>query len=400
MHDYRPGSAPTTLGIVLALEQRSISSRRDRIHPFDDTSRLDVWLPLRRKGSSDEAGQGRQRTAVTADEQLWTPLERLLAQASIEGIRVHKLGALAARFRRRRGQPVPRLLSADGRAAAAAMVMSRAALERVRSSCEGPLVLIKGPEVARLYPGTARVFADLDLLVPDPAAVQRSLTSSGFVETGEFYEDAHHLRPLRWPGLGLTFEIHKRPSWPKRLEPPKLDEILEAATPSNCGVDGILTPDPLHHALILAAHGWKENPLGTFRDLVDVRAVSATLPPEDVARAARAWGLERIWTASVETTGAVLAQTGLRFPIRLWAGHLASVRERTILEGHLRGWLQGFSKLPPRLALLETRDAIRKELLPSRGEGWRDKLTRTADAVLHPRRPHSSHDDWPQRASR
>jgi hypothetical protein len=324
----------------------------------------------------------------------------MLAPAEVDGIRVHKLGALAGRFQRRRGEPVQPAFAADERAAAVATVISKPVLQRVRSACDGPLVLIKGPEVACLYPGRARVFADLDVLVPDPQAVQRALKAAGFVEVGDFYEDAHHLRPLKLPELGIDVEVHKRPSWPKRLLPPRLDEILEAAVPAAAGVDGVLAPQPLHHALIIAAHGWKENPLGTMRDLVDVAAVCTGIPEQDLDRAARAWGLGRVWSATRSTTDALCGGRPLSLPVRVWAGHLESLRERTTLENHLRGWLQGFWKLPPSSALLDTRDAIRRELLPRPEETWREKLTRTADAVRHARQPRSLRDEWPRRTAR
>jgi hypothetical protein len=320
--------------------------------------------------------------AAAADE-LWAALERFLDRAEVEGIRVHKLGALAGRFRRLRGEPVPPPLAADERGAAVAKLIASPVLERIRSVCEGPLVLVKGPEVARFYPGHARVYGDVDLLVPDPWTVQRALIDDGCVEVGDFFEDAHHLRPLKWPELGLKVEVHKRPSWPKRIAPPAFEELLEAAAPASCAVEGVLAPAPVHHAMILAAHGWKENPLGTLRDLVDVAAASAEIPERELERAADAWGLDRVWRATRRTTEALLEGRSLPLPMRVWARHLESVRERTILETHLRGWLQGFSKVPPRLALLDTRDAVRRELMPKPGERWREKLGRAAGAIRH-----------------
>jgi hypothetical protein len=317
----------------------------------------------------------------------------------VAGIRVHKLGALAGRFRRLRGDALPRELAADERGAAVAQLIVKPVLERIRSVCEGPLVLIKGPEVARFYPGHARVYGDVDLLVGDPWAVQQALLADGCIEVGDFFEDAHHLRPLKWPELGLKIEVHKRPSWPKRIEPPRFEEILEAALPATCGVEGVLAPLECHHALILAAHGWKENPLGTLRDLVDVAAVAASIPDDELDRGAGAWGLERLWRATRSTTDALLEGRPLKLPERLWARHLESVRERTLFESHLRGWLQGFSKSPPRVAILDTRDAMRKEFLPRPDETWRDKLMRAADAVRHPGRP-SLHDEPPRGAVR
>lgn len=334
---------------------------------------------------------GRTLPSAGRNDTLWAGVERILAGAAVEGIRVHKLGALAARYRRLRGQPVPRTLAGDERGAAVAMLLSRPLLERIRSACDGPLLLIKGPEVALLYPGQARVFADLDLLVPDPSPVQRALAAAGFVDAGRFFEEAHHLRPLQFPGLGLKVEVHRRPSWPKLLTPPRLDEILEGAVPAACGVEGIVAPDPRHHALILAAHGWKENPLGTMRDLIDVAAVSAGASEQDLERLAAAWGLDRVWRATRSTTEALLEGSPLSLPARLWARHLESVRERTVLEDQLRAWLQGFSKLPPRLALQDTRDALRRKLRRAPEESWRQKLLRAAHAVSHPRQPHSVH---------
>jgi len=337
--------------------------------------------------------------APATDTSLWSALERLLDGATLDGIRLHKLGAVAGRFRRLRGEPVPPQLAADERGSAIALLLAPRVLERVRSLVDGPLVLIKGPEVARLYPGRARVFGDVDLLTPDPWAVQRSLLDSGCGEVGDFFEDAHHLRPLKWPDLGLKIEVHKRPSWPKRIPPPPFEELLEAATPAACGVEGVLAVDPTQHALILAAHGWRENALGTLRDLVDVAAVAAALPEQELERAADAWGLGRVWRATRATTDAVLEGRPPPLPMRVWARHLESVRERTVLESHLRNWLQGFSKSPPRVALLDLREALRRELRLRPGEPWRQKLGRAADAVRHPRRP-SLHDDTRRRAAR
>lgn len=35
------------------------------------------------------------------------------------------------------------------------MLIAPPLLERIRAACDGPLVLVKGPEIARLYPGGA-----------------------------------------------------------------------------------------------------------------------------------------------------------------------------------------------------------------------------------------------------
>ena len=316
----------------------------------------------------------------------------MLAGANVHGVRVHKLAPLAAWFMHERGEPIPPAFATAERGASVARLAARPLLERIRASCDGPLVLIKGPEVAGRYPGQSRYFFDVDLLVPDPWETQRALLAAGFVEDGEFYEDAQHLRPLRWPLLGLKVEIHKHPSWPKRLEPPRPEEILEAALPSACGVEGIDTADPARHALIVAAHAWKEDPLGTMRDLVDVAALAADASEPELDRLADAWGLGKVWRTTRDTAHAVIEGQPLPRAVRVWARHLETLRERTLLESYLRQWLQGFWKLPPRDAWLETRDAVRRQLRPRAGEPRRRKLRRSAYALLHVRRPHSVHD--------
>jgi hypothetical protein len=56
---------------------------------------------------------------------------------------------------RRRGDTVPKPLVLEERAASLTMLTAVPLMERVRASCDGPLVLVKGPEVARVYPENA-----------------------------------------------------------------------------------------------------------------------------------------------------------------------------------------------------------------------------------------------------
>lgn len=326
----------------------------------------------------------------------WEALGRLLADADVTGIRSHKLGAVAARLLRREGRPVPPPLAADERGAAVAVVMARSLLETIRSLCDGPLVLVKGPEVARLYPGSARTFGDVDLFAADAHAVQRALLAAGFAEVDdpEPFLDHHHLRPLKAPAVGLRVEVHTAPLWPEDTKPPPLEEILEAAVPAGVGVDGISTPDPVHHALILAAHAWMHDPLRTLRDLVDVAALSAGRSEAELADAAEAWGVSRIWRTTRDAIRALFEDGPATVPLRVWARHLRSVRERTVLDNHLMRYLHAFWELPPRAAVGDLRDAFRLTLLPVPGESWRQKLARTGRGIRHPGEGMSSHLAW------
>jgi hypothetical protein len=333
----------------------------------------------------------------------WRSLDRLLERADVEGIRAHKLGPLAARRLRELGRPVPALLAHDARAAATAMLVVRSLLERVRAACEGPLVLFKGPEVARLYPGSARLFIDVDLLTPAAESVHRALRAAGFAEVDdpELFVDHHHLRPLRSPTLPLSVEVHMQPAWPENVAPPPVGEIVERARASELAVDGISAPDPVHHALLLAAHAWVHEPLRTLRDLADVSAVAAAADPGELERTARAWGIPGIWRTTRAAASMLLDGGPPTTAVRIWGRHLEQVRERSVLDNHLERWLHVFWELPPRAAVAELGHALRQEVLPEEEESWRDKLTRVAYAVRHPRAPLSRHtSDWRLAAAR
>jgi Uncharacterised nucleotidyltransferase len=332
---------------------------------------------------------------MTMSAALWSAVDKLLEDVPVERIRGHKLGPLAARLRRGTGRPVAPALAADERGAAAAVVMARPLLEQIRSLCDGGLVLAKGPEVARLYPGSARTFGDLDLYATEAVAAHRALIEAGYVEVDdpEVFIDHHHLRPLKAPTVGLRVELHTRPDWPVATKP-RVEEIFEGAIPAGVGVAGISAPDPVHHALMLAAHAWKHNPLHTLRDLVDIAAVSAGLSDAQLAKNAESWGLAKVWRTTRAAVEALFEGGPVTVPLRTWAGHLRSVRERTVVEDHLMRWLHVFWELPPRAAVLDLQEPLRLTFLPLPGESWQEKLVRTRRSITHPGEPMSRHVGW------
>ena len=278
--------------------------------------------------------------------------------------------------------------------AAFAMLSVRPLLERVREACEGPLVLMKGPEIAIRYPGAARLFIDVDLLTARPRLTHRQLLLAGFVEASgpELLADHHHLPPLRCPGLPLLVEIHGGPNWPDGLKAPAAAEIIGPAVPSGLGIDGILVPDGAQHALLVAAHAWAHEPLRRLRDLVDVRALSATEEPVAIERAARAWRITRLWRTTDRVTDAILGRRRMPFVVGLWAGHLSEQRERTVLENHLRAWVAAYWALPVRSALATTARAMRDDISPAADEGWLDKISRMLSAATSATDPLSQHE--------
>ena len=77
--------------------------------------------------------------------------------------------------------------------------------------------------------------------------------------------------------------------------------------------------------------------------------------------------------------------------MRSWAGHLESVRERTVVESHLERWLSPFWSRRPRPALGAALAAVRTDFVPEEGESWRVKGARVAQALRTPFRRLSRH---------
>jgi hypothetical protein len=329
------------------------------------------------------------------DAAIWRTLDERLARADVAGVLANKLGPIAARSMRHDGRPVPKALETEARLAKTAWISAIPLLNRIRSVYDGPVLLIKGPEVAARYPERARSFMDVDVLAADPHALHAAMRADGcvLVDDPEIYEnqDQHHLRPVQWPDTWLRVEIHVRPWWPEGSTAPPVEEIVAAAVPSATGVPGISAPHPAHHAIILASHAWESQPLETLRDLVDVAAVAAEADEGELTATARAWGIERIWRTTYGAATGLLGAPRRTAAVRIWARHLPAVRERSVLSNHLQRWLSPFWRLPPVPALRWIAAAFRQEIFPYPDESWRDKLIRVRYAFANPRAPMSVH---------
>jgi putative nucleotidyltransferase-like protein len=323
-------------------------------------------------------------------------LDELLANApSLQDVEHHRLLLLDARRRRELGLAVPpRMLAAERMAAAGALAVPPL-LARVRRALHGPMLLMKGAEVARYYPDVAmRSFGDLDLIVPDAARSQRQLLDDGFEPCGEawVYEGIHHLRPLRVPELPLIVELHQAPKWVAGLDPPGVDELLQLGVPAPHLGDGLLVLPAAPHALIMAAHTWGHYPLTPLRDLFDIALVAREADPDELERLAEAWDLSRVWRTTLRTTEFLFGDARRPASVRLWARQLAEVRERTVLESHLQRWFAAFWALPPHRAVGSLRRQVAKDLRPDRDERWTAKLGRTRRAIRNAFVRKSHHD--------
>jgi hypothetical protein len=328
-------------------------------------------------------------TLTDASTSLWRTLDELLETAELDGIIAHKLGPLAANRLRRLGQPLPPELRAEERAAALANALALPLIERIRASSNGPLLLFKGPEVARLYPGRARRFVDLDLLAANAEGVHGALIAHGFVEGSddpdEVYVGHAHLRELKWPTMWLKIEVHSRIHWPRGVGEPPLRTLLEAAVPSSLGIDGISALSPVHHVLVLAVHAWVHEPFATLRDLVDIAAAMEGLDVSEVERTAQAWGIQRLWRTTRQAIDALFYGGNRTLPLRTWARSLPAVRGKSVLENHLGRWLHPYWELPPAPAARRMAETLLDDLRPAPGELLREKLLRISRAVRNPR---------------
>lgn len=360
-------------------------------------------VPL--KASREERGRERHG-------EVWRAVDVLIGRApGLRALRAHGLLLLAAE----RGHLAHDELEAvrgDLELAAIRTMIVPDLLRRLREVTDGPLLVLKGPEVAARYPDPAlRSFVDLDVLVADAEGVQRALVGAGFEEDpdppwafrrsdgGDLFRDRQHCHPLRWSGWPLRIEVHRRPSWPSGLRPPSFEELVSRAGPSATRVEGVLAPAPADHALILAAHAWARAPLARVRDLLDVRLEVAETNDELVGRRAREWGMQRLWTATHRAQVSLLGPGPSR-DLPLWAGNITGCREQTVFEAHISRWLSPFWALPPHRALPAALRDVVSDLSPAAHEPWRAKLRRAGSAIRHANVEKSSHDREIGRESR
>lgn len=333
---------------------------------------------------------------------LWTAVDRILDTLSPEQACDHGLGPLAARRRRELGLPLTDQLLREERAAGAANLVAPSLLARIRDATDGPIVMFKGPELSRCYPGRARRFGDLDLLPEDAERTQAALLASGFrLQDREWppegYDDVrrphYHLHPLEWPGVPLRIEVHKEVKWPEGVQAPATAEILRRAVEPEGGVPGILVPEPAQHAVLLASHVWGEIPFRRLRQLVDILAfVDGRIPPERLLEAADAWGFRRGWQSTLDVCAWMFFDASKPLSVRTWARHLESLRDPTVVEMHVQEWLAPFWMISPGAAARLASAAVTRDFRPEIGQSWRDKLRQVARALRHPLSSKTEHD--------
>lgn len=329
----------------------------------------------------------------------WDAVDALIdAAPGLEDLSAHGLHLLAARRWRRAGTPLAASLVREELLAEWRVQAAPRVLEEVRAACDGPLLLMKGPAVAARYPHPpTRPFIDIDLVVPDARAAHAALVAAGFQPSADpagYPAYLHHMPPVHSPRHPIPIELHSRLKWLDGLRAPTFDELAADADPAALGVEGVLTPRPAAHALVLAGHLWAHDPLVRLLRILDVAVITEGEEPDSVAALARAWGSSRLWNSTAAVADALF---GMRqsdpWPLRTWARGLRTAREPSVTELHLSRVLSPFAIYGPAGAIRGVADALAGFARPHDGEPWRRKLTRTARQVARPSMRRSEHVD-------
>jgi hypothetical protein len=333
--------------------------------------------------------------ATRMSAMLWERVGELADRAPlVSDLRYHKLQLIAASRMRERGEQVPEELMVEERALAAMSLAVPLVLRRIREACDGPLVVMKGAEVAaRWVHPRLRPAVDIDLLVEDADAVQSSLLAAGFVflDDPTIYGSLHHQCPMGFPGLPIAVEVHRRPHWCGG-PPPDVAEIVAAAQPCALGVEGILAPRPDHHVILLAAHAWAHGPLERISHLADIAAMLQDTTAEAAQAVAESWGIPNVWRTTTRAIDEVLLNSIDRGRPPVWKRHLSGARERTVFEEHVTRIVAPAAAASAGRAPMSMLVALAKALRPYPEEGWSGKVVRTIHAFRHAAWARSQHE--------
>jgi hypothetical protein len=344
-------------------------------------------------------------SAGHATAALWERVDELVdAAPGLAALRAHRLQLLAARRWRELGREIPDDLRAEEQLAAVRDAIAPDLLARVRAATDQPVLLLKGPELARRYPRPSlRPSIDLDLLAADADRLQAELLAAGFDEAEDPvwaarladgvdpFADKHHCRPLRWAGWPLRLEVHRRPSWPAWLPQPPAAELLERAEPGEA--EDILVLPPAAHVIVLGAHVWVSNPFARLRDLLDIALLLQEVDPAEADALARVWGVGRMWASTRGVAESVFLGGRTTSAERVFGRHLGSVREQTVAEVHLTRWASPFWALPPRRGLRISVAGLASDLRPAVDEPWRSKVRRSLRALGNAGETKSRHEE-------
>jgi hypothetical protein len=231
--------------------------------------------------------QARSGAQNASPSRLSASVERWLSTASEAGVRSHRIDSLlSSDVRHRREMTIFHMQTQE-------------MIREVRALVDGPMVLMKGIEVAQLYPESwRRDFVDVDILVGDVEAADVALRRAGFgaFQSASTLPGYHQTAPLVRSDNPVTIELHRRPSSPRWAHFPS-QEVIAQSRPSRTGIDGVMRPRDDHHVLIVAWHFWRDG-AHRARDLVDLHLLRQQTSDGDIEATADAWQVGKVWRAT------------------------------------------------------------------------------------------------------
>lgn len=325
---------------------------------------------------------------------VWEGVDRLLDMAESESaVAAHGLQLLAIRRWRETGRPVPPMWLDDQRLMSVVTLSLPTVLRRIREAVPGPILLMKGPEVACRYPDPAlRPYGDLDLHVRDAEGARRNLLEAGLspVDALPDQDRHHHGRPLRLDRLPLMVELHRRPNWFPWLPPPPVEELIAAAIPSRVGVEGISTLSPEHHALVVAVHGWRHGPLLSVGHLLDLALLAEECDSDELLRTAERWRVRRIWETSLQAARSLLLGEGSSLPLLVGGRHLRRLRERSIIGRQASVYVGTLWSPSPIVTARAVTHLVSTTMRPVEAQSLTSRLARLARVARRSTRPFST----------
>ena len=195
----------------------------------------------------------------------------------------------------------PRMLTAK-------VLSGLAVLQRMRQLTVHPLLLLKGLQVASLYPQMwMRDTGDVDILTTAPDDVYRDLVAGGFQPRNVAVIKTHHQLPPLWnQEFNVSVEVHRRPNTGQFARFVTPEEVFAQSTESRVQLDGIRGPSPEHDFALHLAHSWSDRPVGRARDLIDLTLLADALDHGNATEVARRYRLRRVWRASLQARDALL----------------------------------------------------------------------------------------------
>jgi hypothetical protein len=287
----------------------------------------------------------------------WPELFAMIDRHPAErGLRFHGLAPLAVAHWRDVGRPIPSTVASAQAEQAALALEAERLVRHSRGVIDGPLMLIKGLEVAARYPDpTLRALRDVDLLVPDALSAQDALLAAGYLKQKgagialhpRSYDDLHQLCPLEYPGMSLPIEMHRHPHWPTWARPPTFDELYECAVPSRLCIDDLVVPGVEHHALLVLAHSWARQPFEQLSQLVDFALLVEECDRSELRRIATRWRLDRLLGVADRAVESLLLSRGQDPLVMRWfAPHLRSLSVASHARRQVNRYLGSVAVIP------------------------------------------------------